>query len=125
MQEWYLKVSCLERCPQFRSVTYTQSTTVYLEPLLEHTHTHRQTYPHSSHIILTAILCSRVAVSLYLSLGMEQCCKTASRSLMWLTNTPYCQCWGLGTSDSISDTTYITSASGTSLVGEREGGREG
>ena len=47
---------------------------------------------------------------------------TASRSLMWLTNTPYCQCWGLGTSDSISDTTYTTSASGTSLVG-RGGGR--
>ena len=44
---------------------------------------------------------------------------------MWLTNTPYCQCWGLGTSDSISDTTYITSASGTSLVGRERGGERG
>ena len=54
-------------------------------------------------------------MSLYLSLGMEQCCRTASSSFMWFTRTANCQCWGRGTSDRISDTTYITSASGTSL----------
>ena len=82
-------------------------------------------------IILTAVLWRRAAVSLYLSLGMEQCCRMASSSFMWFTRTAKCQCRGRGTSDRISDTTYITSASGTSLgwvgaAGRGEiGGRKG
>ena len=68
---------------------------------------------------LTAVLCRRAAASLYLSFGMEQCCRMASVSFMWLISTANCQCWGRGTSESTSDTTYITSASGTSLGGRR------
>ena len=69
---------------------------------------------------LTAVLCSRAAVSVYLSAGMEQCCRMASVSFTWFMSTAHCQCWGWGTSESISDTTYITSASGTSLRGGEE-----
>ena len=42
MQEWYLgweKVSCLERCPQFRSVLIEREV-----PLYSHTHTHTHTH---------------------------------------------------------------------------------
>ena len=44
---------------------------------------------------------------------------------VWLMRTMNCHSWGRGSSEMTSDTTYITSASGTNLEGGREGGREG
>ena len=59
------------------------------------------------------------------SVGIEQCARRAVSREVWLTHTLHTLSWRLGSSETSSDTTYITSASGTRLWGGREGGREG